>query len=146
MTIEALTMIDPVAGPLTPRQGVIGSAGAGFTLNDVARFEAAMNGGSASGGAMSSAHGLTAVSSPGAMSPLGSESIKHFFAPLERINGGTDKIMAASEKMSANPDVGPGDMLLTMVTVQKFMFECQLTASVANRTSDGVQELFRQQS
>jgi hypothetical protein len=33
-----------------------------------------------------------------------------------------------------------------MVTTQKFMFECQLTSSVANRTSDGIQELFRQQS
>jgi hypothetical protein len=33
-----------------------------------------------------------------------------------------------------------------MAGVQQFMLECQLTSSVANRTSDGIQELFRQQS
>lgn len=28
----------------------------------------------------------------------------------------------------------------------KFLFQSQLTSNVANRTSDGVQQLFRQQS
>jgi hypothetical protein len=37
-------------------------------------------------------------------------------------------------------------MIKMMAGCQQFMLECQLTSSVANRTSDGIQELFRQQS
>ena len=32
------------------------------------------------------------------------------------------------------------------VKAHEFMFHCQLTANVANRTSDGLQQLFRQQA
>jgi hypothetical protein len=77
---------------------------------------------------------------------VSNDVLKAFFDPLNRINTAPDRMLAASEKLAANPDAGPGDMLMTMMSVQKFVFECQITSSVANRTSDGVQELFRQQS
>jgi hypothetical protein len=127
-----------------------GAAGAGtarpaagnFSLGDVARFEAAMAG----GGATTPAGAITAASATGPTTMLNSETLKAFFDPLSRINTAPDRMLAASEKLAANPDAGPGDMLMTMMSVQKFVFECQITSSVANRTSDGVQELFRQQS
>jgi hypothetical protein len=121
--------------------GMARPAAGGFSLNDVARFEAAMSGGGAA------AVGAVAPAvAAGPISMLNSETLKAFFDPLNRINSAPDRMLAASEKLAANPDAGPGDMLMTMMSVQKFVFECQITSSVANRTSDGVQELFRQQS
>jgi hypothetical protein len=40
----------------------------------------------------------------------------------------------------------PGDMMMLTVRCQEFMFHCQLTSNIANRTSDGLQQLFRQQA
>jgi hypothetical protein len=116
-------------------------AAGGFSIADVARFEAAMAGGGAA-----SAGAVAPAAATGPMAMLNSETLKAFFNPLNRINNAPDRMLAASEKLAANPDAGPGDMLMTMMSVQKFVFECQITSSVANRTSDGVQELFRQQS
>jgi hypothetical protein len=148
MTPETVAALLPHAGAsgAQPMRG--GLAGAGFNLSDVARFEAAMSAGAAPGGAApaASANAIQAAAPAGGAEFLNSEAIRNFFNPLERINGTTEKFMQHSEKLAADPDVQPGDMLMMMVTTQKFMFECQLTSSVANRTSDGIQELFRQQS
>jgi hypothetical protein len=122
--------------------GMARPAPGGFSLSDVARFEAAMAGGGSA--AAAGAVAPTVAASP--VSMLNNETLKAFFDPLNRINNAPDRMLAASEKLAANPDAGPGDMLMTMMSVQKFVFECQITSSVANRTSDGVQELFRQQS
>lgn len=40
----------------------------------------------------------------------------------------------------------PSEMVLLTVKCHEFMFHCQLTSNVANRTSDGLQQLFRQQA
>jgi hypothetical protein len=43
-------------------------------------------------------------------------------------------------------EMTPGDMMNLTMRCQEFMFHCQLTSNIANRTSDGLQQLFRQQS
>ena len=95
---------------------------------------------------MASVGAVTPAAIAGPLPMVSNDVLKAFFDPLNRINNAPDRMLAASEKLAANPDAGPGDMLMTMMSVQKFVFECQITSSVANRTSDGVQELFRQQS
>ena len=40
----------------------------------------------------------------------------------------------------------PGEIMKLTVRCQEFMFHCQLTSNIANRTSDGLQQLFRQQA
>ena len=40
----------------------------------------------------------------------------------------------------------PGDMVSLTMRCQEFMFHCQLMSNIANRTSDGLQQLFRQQA
>ena len=127
----------------TAGAGAARPAAGGFSLGDVARFEAALAG-AANG--MPIGGVAPAVAAGPLQAMVGAEALKAFFDPLNRINTAPDRLLEASEKMAANPDAGPGDMLMTMMHVQKFVFECQITSSVANRTSDGVQELFRQQS
>jgi hypothetical protein len=149
--IAALSRMDPqglaqqaIAGPTVPPGGP--SAGAAFSLNDVARFEAAMSPG---GAAVPGASNPAAVAPAHAASATGffnNEGVRNFFSPLDRINGSTERIMARSLEMAADPDLRPGEMIKMMANVQQFMLEAQLTSSVANRTSDGIQELFRQQS
>ncbi len=48
----------------------------------------------------------------------------------------------------SSPDFAtrPSAMLEVTMACQQFMFKAQLTSNVANRTSDGIQQLFRQQS
>lgn len=43
-------------------------------------------------------------------------------------------------------EMTPGEMVMLTVRCHEFMFNCQLTSNMANRTSDGLQQLFRQQS
>jgi hypothetical protein len=148
MTTEALAALSRIepGGLLAPafKPLPMPSAGVGFSLHDVARFEAAMS----PGAVTSVGFGGTVmpVNTNSAMSFVNSEQVRAFFSPLDRITGSTERIMANSERITADPDMGPGEMIKMMAGVQQFMLECQLTSSVANRTSDGIQELFRQQS
>ena len=48
--------------------------------------------------------------------------------------------------MQAGTDLTPGEMVMLTVKCHEFMFHSQLTANVANRASDGLQQLFRQQA
>jgi hypothetical protein len=142
MTIEALAaMSTDVAAAQQTR--VTQSAGVNFSLHDVARFETAMSAQSAS--AVPNGTAATAGALGRGENFMNSPGVRAMFDPLERINSSTERMLVSSEKL-LNPDAGPGEMVMTLMSAQKFMFECQLTSSVANRTSDGVQELFRQQA
>jgi len=67
--------------------------------------------------------------------------------PLEFINAEAVEISQfATEVAASDNELTPGEMIMLTVRSQEFMFHCQLTSNVANRTSDGLQQLFRQQS
>jgi hypothetical protein len=40
----------------------------------------------------------------------------------------------------------PSELMMLTMRSHEFLFHCELTANVANRSSDGMQQLFRQQS
>lgn len=42
-------------------------------------------------------------------------------------------------------ELTPGEVVQLTMQCQEFMFQCQLTSNIANRSADGVQQLFRQQ-
>jgi len=76
-----------------------------------------------------------------------SEMSRGFIAALHKLDtsGGAlgdraDNILAKGE------NVTPSDMIQLTVESHKFMFQCEITANVANRSAEGVQQLFRQQS
>src|SRR3546814_13980019 len=57
------------------------------------------------------------------------------------------KISSMSHALtSSGSDPTPGQLLQVTMEAHKFLFRAELTSNVANRTSDGVQQLFKQQS
>ncbi|MBX9401241.1 hypothetical protein K4L06_07935 [Lysobacter sp. BMK333-48F3] len=135
--IEAIQVAAPAAQPAaaSPAQSPQASA------YDVREFAAAFD-----RGASPAAQGGSAqTAATGATEP--SQGTRAVLAALDNLNGGADKIDAMSKTMSANAaDLTPGEMIQMTMRCHQFMFTSQLTSNVANRTSDGIQQLFRQQS
>ena len=76
-----------------------------------------------------------------------SAAAQALFRPVEHTTAaaaarGHDARVAAA----AGRELTPGELVNLTVRCQEFMFHCQLTSNIANRTSDGLQQLFRQQS
>lgn len=108
---------------------------------DVREFAQAME---RSGGAKPAA-AAEAVANP---APAGeSASAKMMVSAFDSLNGTAKNIETLSRAMSASAtEMTPGQMLEMTMQCHQFLFQTQLTSNVANRTSDGVQQLFRQQS
>lgn len=80
------------------------------------------------------------------VNPTG-EALKTLFQPLDQINTEAAQLSEhARRAMQAGTDLSPGEMVMLSVKCHEFLFHSQLTANVANRTSDGLQQLFRQQA
>ena len=76
-----------------------------------------------------------------------SAATQALFRPLEHINGEAAALSRdANAAALAGRELTPGELVNLTVRCQEFMFHCQLTSNIANRTSDGLQQLFRQQS
>lgn len=56
--------------------------------------------------------------------------------------------VALSEQMEGlqDRDLKPSELMMLTMRSHEFLFHCELVSNVANRSSDGVQQLFRQQS
>jgi len=68
-------------------------------------------------------------------------------AQLEFVNGQASNLAAHAKAAEAKgAAITPGEMIGLTVQCHEFMFNCQLTSNIANRTSDGLQQLFRQQA
>lgn len=113
------------------------SAGLPAAVFDIAHFDAAY----AAAGHAASPPTLPKVSGGE------NEGLRAVLVTLQGLNGGAESLGAAAPLSQAN-SVGlePADMLLMTMKAHQFLFHCELTANVANRTSDGVQQLFREQT
>jgi hypothetical protein len=132
MDIAAAALAHRPAGGATGAAGGV-QAGYGVSLTDFSGFQRALT----TAGMRLEARPVSAPS----------EAAKQLFRPFEHINGEALRIAAdarAAEK--AGGDMTPGEIMKLTVRCQEFMFHCQLTSNIANRTSDGLQQLFRQQS
>lgn len=107
--------------------------GYGASLTDLSAFNQALSG-------ATQRLEARATSAPNA-------ALQAVFKPLEQINTEAAQLSEhARAAMQAGTDLTPGEMVMLTVKCQEFMFHSQLTANVANRTSDGLQQLFRQQA
>jgi len=77
----------------------------------------------------------------------GAEVARAVFEPLEYINNEATQLMEyAKSAVESGDDLTPSEIVMLTVKSQEFMFHSQLTSNIANRTADGIQQLFRQQS
>ena len=106
-----------------------------FSLTDLSRFDAAAA--RAGGQAPAAQPPASAASSP---------TMKQLMKPFEHLSAEASQMQAKAGALSAKGStLTPGEMIMLTVRCQEFMFHCQLTSNVANRTSDGLQQLVRQQ-
>jgi hypothetical protein len=88
-----------------------------------------------------SAHAIAPASSSNMPSP-----VKGMFDALDQINTRAKSVSEyASTAEASGGQLTPGEIVQLTMKCQEFMFQCQLTSNIANRSSDGVQQLFRQQ-
>lgn len=120
-----------VAAPSSSTSNV----GYGYSLTDISNFEGAM--------ARAAQSGQSAQFSESASS---SAAVKSLMQPFQHINAEAAEIATKASEVSGKASMTPGEMIMLTVRCQEFMFHCQLTSNIANRTSDGLQQLFRQQS
>lgn len=132
MSIEAIaaSAAGMGAGAMPPPETV--QAGPGASIADITSFQSSMTAGGAGG-----------IGGPDALSP----AIKAMFTQLEKVNGEAKGVSEYANAASAKgADMTPGEVVNLTMKCHEFMFHCQLTSNIANRTSDGIQQLFRQQS
>lgn len=142
------------AQALVPAGGA-GSPGQANPM-DASRFSQALQAaGAGSGGALAPAQAsMSAGSLPqAAMGPQAvatierSDGARSLLSALENLNGRADSIKEMTAKFTGDgAEMTPSDMLQVTVRAHELLFHCELTSNVANRSSDGIQQLFRQQS
>jgi hypothetical protein len=74
-----------------------------------------------------------------------SQGFRSVMDTLNSLNGSAQSLGAKALQLQ-HGQFRPSDMLMMTLKAQEFLFHCELTSNVANRTSDGVQQLFREQS
>lgn len=96
-----------------------------------------------SAGAVSFAESLArAEAAPSEPSAIGRAMVE----PLERIDTQAQSLADYAEQAIASGNELTPSEIVTMTTMShEFMFRAQLTTNMANRTADGLQQLFRQQ-
>lgn len=111
-----------------PRVTELGPATAPEPTADLAgRFDAALT---------------NAVGGAGEVPP----ALRDMLGMLDKVNGEARSVTeyARTAEMSGS-EMTPGEVVQLTMRCQEFMFHCQLTSNIANRSAEGVQQLFRQQ-
>ncbi len=130
MSLDAIAAAGPAALPLHEIHPSYGAS-----LSGALQFSQAMH----------AAHAASAAKPTGGADAI-SPAVKGMMNALESVNGEASQLAAHAKAAEASGlQMSPGEMVMMTVRCQEFMFHCQLTSNIANRTSDGLQQLFRQQ-
>jgi len=133
MTIAIAAPVGTTLVPETGASGAAGQAGYNVSLGDLNRFEQAL---AHAGGHLEA----QPIHSSGA-------AAQALLRPFDDINGEAARLSNEAQlAQAAGREMTPGEIVTLTVRCQEFMFHCQLTSNIANRTADGLQQLFRQQS
>ncbi len=129
---------DPTAAVAAAMPPEVLQVGYNASMTDALQFQQALHAAAPAAGA-----GPADVAGLDAISP----AMKGMFGALEKVNAEASSLGAHAKAAEAKGvNLTPGEMVMLTVRCQEFMFHCQLTSNIANRTSDGLQQLFRQQS
>jgi len=105
------------------------------SVYEVAHFNAAF---AAAGNSAPAAHTMQVSGSE-------AQGFRNVMTAFENLNGHAESLGAKALQMT-HGQMRPSDMLMMTLKAQEFLFHCEMTSNVANRTSEGVQQLFREQS
>lgn len=112
-------------------------AGYGASLGDTAAFDQAMEHAQSGG---------VAVLQPAAL-PTPSPAMQALLSPLVQIDAAASQLSTfAHASADAALPMSPGEALMFTTQVHEFGLLTQLTSTVANRLSDGMQQMLRQQA
>jgi len=128
MEISAMNMTLAMDAPgSSPAQTLEVTYGGSLT-SDIAAFEGSLNKATAPDASIS-------------------EVARTVFEPLDYINSEAAELAEYAQKaVESGGEMSPSEIISLTVKSQQFMYHSQLTANVANRAADGIQQLFRQQS
>ena len=73
------------------------------------------------------------------------DGLQSVLSPLLALGEQSAQLEAQVAPLS-HSEYRPSELMMVTMRSHEFLFRCELTANVANRASDGVQQLFRQQS
>lgn len=139
--------MDPVAAvtfeinPLQQSAAVASQHGNGgqVTVFDVAQFEALQQQQQSTPHAVEKTQAVDAT--------VENNGFQHAARMIESLNGRMEGLGVEALRFAAEQkELTPAEMLKITVHSHQFLFQSELTANVANRTSEGIQQLFRQQS
>ena len=77
--------------------------------------------------------------------PPSNDAAAALLAPFSGLSTGSNALAQQTGTISSGT-FKPSDVMELTLRAHEFMFRCELTATVANRSSDGIQTLFRQQA
>jgi hypothetical protein len=138
MSIEAIgALVASVAGPAGSAPAgarafdLLPPGGGGLSPQIEGRFQAALE----------RAGGIEATVPAGPIPP----ALKGMFNALDQVNVQARSVSRYAEAAEASGgQLTPGEIVQLTMKCSEFMFQAQLTSNIANRSSDGVQQLFKQ--
>lgn len=130
--LAAATVLPPAGGAVAQTNLAV-RAGPGASLAESASFAGALD------------RATLAGAVPG-QTPVG-PAVEGMMSALEQVNRQARDVSAYASAVTADGrEMTPGEIISLTMRCQEFMFHCQLSSNIANRTSDGLQQLFRQQA
>lgn len=84
-------------------------------------------------------------SNGGLQAAASSSQLPGILNPLLNLNVDSARL-ATSAGAAEQAELKPSELMMLTMRSHEFLFNCELVANVANRSSDGLQQLFRQQS
>ena len=81
-----------------------------------------------------------------ALNTTDNKALTAISSSFDSITEGAKSVKAEAEAMTAKGEMTPSEMIHLTMRCHEFMFRAELTSTAANKTSDGIQQLFRQQS
>lgn len=125
-------MTDGILAAQLSGGGIGASSGTGAA--HAQRFQEAYN---------AAANRIDAASGPGAGDPT-SNGVSSLLNPLFNLNSDSMRLTQHADR-AAQTEMKPSELMQLTMRSHEFLFHCELVSNVANRSSDGMQQLFRQQ-
>ena len=130
-TVSAIAALNPIGNAQSNTRIDMGYSA---SLTDIVSFEQSMN------NAIAEKARVARTEEP-------SNTEKAVIKPLDFINNEAESIINyAKSAVESGNELTPSEIVTLTARSHEFMFHCQLTSNIANRTSDGLQQLFRQQN